>query len=1205
MDSLVGGAGRWVLVQDLNDALQVGQVSRLGADSGPYRCNVCDQNLASKSSIKAHLYTQKHQNKFVSLQTPSFPARPATLDTFIHQSAQIFSNTKHCLQLSGKLVNAGSGQLVQDLTEAVQVGQVTQLGDEKGPYRCNVCDQNLASKTSIKTHLTTQKHQNKLQLGSPRASSSPPQPATLTYTPQHQQVGGAGVSAAGGWQLVQDLTEAVQVGQVTQLGDDKGPYRCNVCDQNLACKYSIKTHLTTQKHQNKLQLGSPRASSSPPQPATLTYTPQHQQVGGAGVGAAGGWQLVRDLIEAVQVGQVTQLGDEKGPYRCNVCEQNLACKYSIKTHLTTQKHQNKLQLGSPRASSSPPQPATLTYTPQHQQVGGAGVGAAGGWQLVRDLIEAVQVGQVTQLGDEKGPYRCNVCDQNLACKYSIKTHLTTQKHQNKLGSPRASSSPPQPATLTYTQQHQQVGGAGVGAAGGWQLVRDLIEAVQVGQVTQLGDEKGPYRCNVCDQNLACKSSIKTHLTTQKHQNKVGGAGVGGGGMLLAGVGRAGGWQLVQDLTEAVQVGQVTQLGDEKGPYWCNVCDQNLASKTSIKTHLTTQKHQNKVKVSGTGVGVAGVGGAGVGVAGVGGAGGRQQVDELTEAIQAGQVTMIETENGPYCCNVCEQNLASKASIRSHLCTQKHQKMLNLRASLCQQFVQQGPVMTNTPLQQGPVMTNTPQQPVQQGPIMTNTPQQPVQQGPDMFNTPHQPVQQGPVMTNTPQQPVQQGPDMFNTPHQPVQQGPVMTNTPQQPVQQGPVMTNTPQQPVQQGPVMTNTPHQPVQQGPVMTNTPQQPVQQGPVITNTPQQPVQQGPVMTNTPQQPVQQGPVMTNTPQQQEDEVVTEALAAGHVNLMSDGVRYRCNMCKRFFVSPASLRSHVRSLKHQIKILMDEEDEQECGTPRSVSNGSVIETDDKSCPYWCRKCCQPINNIISLKKHRSCIKVTRVNQSSDLKLDEFGSYTVRSIPRGHVYVFNYKFPPPYQRAGAEHDSTNIREIFTELGYKVFIHEDLTKKQTLDTIKDIQKDPKLHNVDSFIAFFLSHGENAYEFQTYDKKRLELKNLRSEFSSTKCPQLKKKPKIFMANYCRGRSIEKVDFDDKRVEVTQDIVTIHATTEGVMALRSRDKGTIFIKCLCDVLRDIKGTIDLRTIYGRLYLSMMRCGGTKPMWEDVGFRNFYFQR
>ncbi|KAK8744036.1 hypothetical protein OTU49_000976, partial [Cherax quadricarinatus] len=750
-----------------------------------------------------------------------------------------------------------------------------------------------------------------------------------------------------------------------------------------------------------------------------------------------------------------------------------------------------LTLVSPQAPSLPARPATHnTFTQQSSQIfsntkhclhlSGKFFDSGSG-QLVQDLTEAVQVGQVTQLGDEKGPYRCNVCDQNLASKTSIKTHLTTQKHQNKLqlGSPRASSSPPQPATPTYTPQHQQVGGAGVGAVGGRQLVQDLTEAVQVGQVTQLGDEKGLYRCNVCDQNLASKTSIKTHLISQKHQNKVGGAGVGGAGVGGAGVGGAGvggagvrgtgvggagGWQLVQDLTEAVQVGQVTQLGDEKGPYRCNVCDQKLASKTSIKTHLTTQKHQNKVKVSGTGVGVAGVGGAGVGVAGVGGAGvdvagvggagGRQQVDELTEAIQAGQVTMIETENGPYCCNVCEQNLASKASIRSHLCTQKHQKMLDLRALLCPESVQQGPILTNTP-------------------------------------------------------------------------------------------------------------------------------------------------------QQPVQQGPVMTNTPQQQEDEVVTEALAAGHVNLMSDGVRYRCNMCKRFFVSPASLRSHVRSLKHQIKILMDEEDKQECGIPRSVSNGSVIETDDKSSPYWCRKCCQPINNIISLKKHRSCIKVTRVNQSSDLKLDEFGSYTVRSIPRGHVYVFNYKFPPPYQRAGAEHDSTNIREIFTELGYKVFIHEDLTKKQTLDTIKDIRKDPKLHNVDSFIAFFLSHGENAYEFQTYDKKRLELKNLRSEFSDTKCPQLKKKPKIFMANYCRGRSIEKVDFDDKRVEVTQDIVTIHATTEGVMALRSHDKGTIFIKCLCDVLRDIKGTIDLRTIYGRLYLSMMRCGGTKPMWEDVGFRNFYFQR
>nr|XP_053628111.1 uncharacterized protein LOC128685580 [Cherax quadricarinatus] len=780
------------------------------------------------------------------------------------------------------------------------------------------------------------------------------------------------------------------------------------------------------------------------------------------VGGAGGCVLVQDLTEALQVGQVSRLGADSGPYRCNVCNQNLASKYSIKTHLNTQKHQNKFV--SPQTPSFPARPATLT--------------------LVSPQAPSLPARPATlTLVSPQAP--------SLPARPATLT----------LVSPQAPSLPARPATHnTFTQQSSQIfsntkhclhlSGKFFDSGSG-QLVQDLTEAVQVGQVTQLGDEKGPYRCNVCDQNLASKTSIKTHLTTQKHQNKVGGAGVGGAGVggvgvggagvggagvggagvggagvRGTGVGGAGGWQLVQDLTEAVQVGQVTQLGDEKGPYRCNVCDQKLASKTSIKTHLTTQKHQNKVKVSGTGVGVAGVGGAGVGVegvggagvdvAGVGGAGGRQQVDELTEALQAGQVTMIETENGPYCCNVCEQNLASKASIRSHLCTQKHQKMLDLRALLCPESVQQGPVMTNTP-----------------------------------------------------------------------------------------------------------------------------------------QQPVQQGPVMTNTPQQLLQQ-----------EDEVVTEALAAGHVNLMSDGVRYRCNMCKRFFVSPASLRSHVRSLKHQIKILMDEEDKQECGTPRSVSNGSVIETDDKSSPYWCRKCCQPINNIISLKKHRSCIKVTRVNQSSDLKLDEFGSYTVRSIPRGHVYVFNYKFPPPYQRAGAEHDSTNIREIFTELGYKVFIHEDLTKKQTLDTIKDIRKDPKLHNVDSFIAFFLSHGENAYEFQTYDKKRLELKNLRSEFSDTKCPQLKKKPKIFMANYCRGRSIEKVDFDDKRVEVTQDIVTIHATTEGVMALRSHDKGTIFIKCLCDVLRDIKGTIDLRTIYGRLYLSMMRCGGTKPMWEDVGFRNFYFQ-
>lgn len=102
----------------------------------------------------------------------------------------------------------------------------------------------------------------------------------------------------------------------------------------------------------------------------------------------------------------------------------------------------------------------------------------------------------------------------------------------------------------------------------------------------------------------------------------------------------------------------------------------------------------------------------------------------------------------------------------------------------------------------------------------------------------------------------------------------------------------------------------------------------------------------------------------------------------------------------------------------------------------------------------------------------------------------------------------------------------------------------------------------------------------------------------------KPKIFMVNYCRGDQLQKkdiIEFDD--IEVPNDMATIHAAAEGVMAKRNTTTGTIFVSSLCEVLRQHARDLDLRDIYSVLREKMTARNGTKPMWEDYGFKNFKF--
>ncbi|CAL4216571.1 unnamed protein product [Meganyctiphanes norvegica] len=208
---------------------------------------------------------------------------------------------------------------------------------------------------------------------------------------------------------------------------------------------------------------------------------------------------------------------------------------------------------------------------------------------------------------------------------------------------------------------------------------------------------------------------------------------------------------------------------------------------------------------------------------------------------------------------------------------------------------------------------------------------------------------------------------------------------------------------------------------------------------------------------------------------------------------------------------------------------------------------------------------------------------------------------KGIINVFNYIdfVNKSNKRHGAQEDTTNIRNTFTTLNYDVKIHENFTKQQTHDKFKELQSDQTLT---SLIVIILSHGNDRFSFMASDEQILDLDELRRMFTDSSCPNLRGKPKVFLANFCRGARIELVP-DTVKLEPPHNTVTIHAATEGIKALRNVKKGSVFIMSLCKILKD-HPKWELRQIFNELYRQMKEEGGTTPFKETFApMEDFYF--
>nr|XP_053652889.1 uncharacterized protein LOC128702607 isoform X1 [Cherax quadricarinatus] len=230
--------------------------------------------------------------------------------------------------------------------------------------------------------------------------------------------------------------------------------------------------------------------------------------------------------------------------------------------------------------------------------------------------------------------------------------------------------------------------------------------------------------------------------------------------------------------------------------------------------------------------------------------------------------------------------------------------------------------------------------------------------------------------------------------------------------------------------------------------------------------------------------------------------------------------------------------------------------------------------------------------------------------------YKNLSFPRGVVCIFNYHFSGQHTREGAKKDSFNLKTLFTKMGYCVRLYEDYTKEKTLNKLRNFESDETLKNIDSFILVVLSHGDQDVEFyanSVESDQKMSMDEVRYYFVDGNCPFLKNKPKIFLVNFCRGKLKELPpeslmhDYveghEEEAREAPRDMLTIYASIKNFKAIRDREKGTIFVQSLCEVLAEHSHDTPLCTLYKKLCETMQKNAGTIPECQSYYFKTFYF--
>lgn len=220
--------------------------------------------------------------------------------------------------------------------------------------------------------------------------------------------------------------------------------------------------------------------------------------------------------------------------------------------------------------------------------------------------------------------------------------------------------------------------------------------------------------------------------------------------------------------------------------------------------------------------------------------------------------------------------------------------------------------------------------------------------------------------------------------------------------------------------------------------------------------------------------------------------------------------------------------------------------------------------------------------------------------------YQMDSKVRGRCLIFNNETfeslnanrPRLSPRPGTNIDKDLLKTTFKSLKFRIKVYNNKTAEEVKTIVnKEAVKD--FSEMDCFVCCILSHGTKEMLSGKYGTKHSDgnyfLENVIDPFLGENCPSLAGKPKIFIVNACRGddRGFEGVfvkhrneeadggcstgpeaaesGYSTYRIPTYSDILVARSCFDGFVSNRNPKDGSVFVRTLCEVLRDYHQRFD----------------------------------
>lgn len=137
-------------------------------------------------------------------------------------------------------------------------------------------------------------------------------------------------------------------------------------------------------------------------------------------------------------------------------------------------------------------------------------------------------------------------------------------------------------------------------------------------------------------------------------------------------------------------------------------------------------------------------------------------------------------------------------------------------------------------------------------------------------------------------------------------------------------------------------------------------------------------------------------------------------------------------------------------------------------------------------------------------------------------SYVMSSVPRGWCFIINnMHFLTMSDRLGSEKDAHNVQALFTALGFKVWLINDVDTEDIREKVKELSN--KNSHTDSLVVCLLSHGL-AGKIYGVEGELISVSEILDILSTGPAAiALRGKPKLFLIQACRT---DEKSFKDKK-------------------------------------------------------------------------------